>query len=1035
MNGDPGGGDARAVSSAVVRVLRTAAIALVPPLFGFAGEMWIFAALGSRWLLMVAAVVISAANGGMTTGLIATVVSAALTWWYLIPPVHTLAATNPEHYLVLALFLAIGFAISLLHERLRRTSASLADTVRQNKIFAALSENSLDFIGIADAHFKPVYVNPAGRRMVELPGDLEIERTNSADYYPPDQRAFARDLMAEVRARGKWAGETSLRNWRTGASIPVLETRFLIRDPATLTVIGIGTITRDISAQSARRDELEHANHQLAEMTREREEARVRAREAIDLAPDAYFLADLSARFTDINRAACRLLGVERDELIGKTIFDIIPPEDAPRLEEQRAKLLEPGTVLTNEWRLRRKDGSFVPVEVSANIIADGRWQAFVRDISERKRVEDERQVLVSLLDNSSDFIGIADPSGKPIYVNAAGRRLVGLAPDFPVGDTTIDQYYPAELRGFAKDVILKTMLAEGHWSGETSFRNFATNEAIPVSDTHFVIRDPADQRIIGLGTVTRDITEARKAADQRERALAQEQSANAKLRDSEERFRLTVDEAPIGMALVALDGRFVRVNHVLCEITGYGADELMRRTFQDITHPDDLATDVDLARRLAAGEIPRYQLEKRYVRKDQSTVDVMLSASVLRGPDGEARYYIAQVEDISARKRADAALRISEAKFSGIVSIAADGIITVDEKQRIMIFNEGAEGIFGYARSEVIGMPLERLIPKRFRQAHAGHFARFASGTVDARRMGERQDIFGLRKDGREFPAEGSISRVSAGGATLFSVVVRDVTYRKQVEEDLKRAVTAREEVLGIVAHDLRNPLGAILTATSLLERPTAGPERRDPTARDVIKRSAKRMNALIQDLLDVASIEAGQFKVDREQLSAAALVREAAELQRPLAVSSGLELGVDVAPDVGSISGDRHRLLQVFENLIGNAVKFTATGGRVTVSATVKGGELVFAVADTGAGIAAESLPHEFDRFWQAATRERRLGAGLGLPITRGIVEAHGGRIWVESTLGQGSTFFFTIPEGDRLRITPGASNLKSSKGDVAA
>jgi PAS domain S-box-containing protein len=776
------------------------------------------------------------------------------------------------------------------------------------------------------------------------------------------------------------------------------------------------------------RDDLEKA-------VAEREQARVQAHEAIELAPDAYFVSDLSARFTDTNRAACDLLGAERDELIGKTIFDIIPPEDAPRLDIQRAKLLTPGTALTNEWRLRRKDGSFVPVEASANILADGRWQAFVRDISERKRVDDERQVLVSLLDNSSDFIGIADPTGKPIYVNAAGRRMVGLAPDFPIGDTTIDQYYPAELRGFATDVILRTMLAEGHWSGETQFRNFVTNEAIPVSDTHFLIRDPTGERLIGMGTVTRDITEARKVADQREEALAREQLANAKLRESEERFRLTIDEAPIGMALVALDGRFVRVNRALCEITGYDADELMRRTFQDITHPDDLATDVDLARRLAAGEISRYQLEKRYIRKDKSVVDVMLSGSVLRGPHGEAQYYIAQSEDISARKRADAALRVSEAKFSGIVSIAADAIVTVDEQQRITVFNEGAEQIFGYTKSEVIGTPLERLIPERFRLVHAGHFARFASGPVAARRMAERQDIVGLRKNGREFPAEVSIARVSAGGAMFFSVVVRDITFRKQVEDELKRAVTARDEVLGVVAHDLRNPLGAIVMAASLLDRPTPGPERRDQAARDVIRRSAQRMKALIQDLLDVATIEAGQFKVEGAQLSAADLVREAVELQRPLAVSSRLALDVDVAPDVGSIVGDRNRLLQVFENLIGNAVKFTAAGGRITVSATVKGGEPLFAVADTGAGIAAENLPHVFDRFWQAATRQRRLGAGLGLPITRGIVEAHGGRIWVESTLGQGSTFFFTIPDGDRSHAAPGVSNVGRSEGDAGA
>ena len=284
-----------------------------------------------------------------------------------------------------------------------------------------------------------------------------------------------------------------------------------------------------------------------------------RTREVIELAPDAFFQADLDGRFTDVNQAACLLLGYERDELIGKTAFDIIPAEDADRLRAVRADLLVPGRVNTAEWTQTRKDGTFVPVEVSSNILPDGRWQAFVRDVSERKRVEQA-------------------------------------------------------------------------------------------------------------------------------------------LHESEERFRLTIDEAPIGMALVALDGRFVRVNRALCEIVGYTSAELAGLTFQAITHPDDLDADLALAGQLARGEIPRYELGKRYIRKDGTIVDVQLSVSILRTREGAPLYYIVQIEDITERKRAEAALKDSEGRLTLALDSAQMGMWDLDLLTDTSVRSLRHDQIFGYS-------------------------------------------------------------------------------------------------------------------------------------------------------------------------------------------------------------------------------------------------------------------------------------------------------------------------------------------------
>jgi PAS domain S-box-containing protein len=637
------------------------------------------------------------------------------------------------------------------------------------------------------------------------------------------------------------------------------------------------------------REAAREANRQLRRANEEIRRAEAHTHELLELAPDAFFQSDLSGRFTDVNQAACRLLGYSRDELMSKTIFDVIPEEDASRLEAVREKLLVPGRAERAEWIHKRKDGTFVPLEVSANILPDGRWQAFARDISERKRIEDERQVFVSFLENSSDFIGVADPDGKPIYVNPAGRRLVGLPAHHPVETTQMLEYYPPDQRAFASDVIVRSMFEQGRWEGETYFRHWQTQDAIPVSDAHFLIRDPRTGRILGTGTITRDISMARRITTEREELLARErlareqaESANERLRESEERFRLTIDEAPIGMARVALDGRFVRVNHALCEIVGYSPDELTALTFQAITHPDYRDADVAAARQLARGEIPSYKVEKQYVRKDGSTVDVQLSVSVLRSRDGAALSYVSQIEDITDRKRAEKALR---------------------------------------------------------------------------------------------------------------------------------RAVTSREQVLRIVAHDLRNPLTTIMQSAALAQRGSE-PERLNKRL-DIISRAAVRMDHLIQDLLDVSLIEAGQLQIEADRLSASDLVHDAVDMQTPLASSSGLDIRVDVPHDGDVLWANRERLHEVFENLIGNAIKFTEAGGHITVGATSRDGDVLFSVADTGCGIAVENLPQVFDPFWQAVPKAGNLGAGLGLPITKGIVEAHGGRIWVESSVGHGSTFFFTIPK----------------------
>jgi CheY-like chemotaxis protein len=233
----------------------------------------------------------------------------------------------------------------------------------------------------------------------------------------------------------------------------------------------------------------------------------------------------------------------------------------------------------------------------------------------------------------------------------------------------------------------------------------------------------------------------------------------------------------------------------------------------------------------------------------------------------------------------------------------------------------------------------------------------------------------------------------------------------------ELEAMIRSRDEVMAVVAHDLQNPLNVIsLAASTLLNRAT------DPALRRSVERilgAAQRADRLVRDLVDIGAIERGRLTIHPLPLDPADLILAAIDSQQSAAGQASIRIATDISPALPPILADEERLHEVLENLIGNALKFTAPGGRITVGASTGSGEVILWVEDSGAGIAPDELPHVFDRFWQARKAERR-GTGLGLTITRAIVESHGGRIWLDSRLGLGTTARFTIPAS----VDPSAS-----------
>ena len=358
---------------------------------------------------------------------------------------------------------------------------------------------------------------------------------------------------------------------------------------------------------------------------------------------------------------------------------------------------------------------------------------------------------------------------------------------------------------------------------------------------------------------------------------------------------------------------------------------------------------------------------------------------------------------------------RPTELLLADIVAISADAIICVDANQMITLFNDGAAAVFGWTADEVMGKPLDMLLPERFRGLHGGLVDGFRKSKHSARRMGERREISGQRKNGQEFPAEAAISKVNKGDTVVFSVVLRDITEQVEHHKRLQRAVMARDEMVAVVAHDLRNPLSAIkmLVHSAIGSARTGDAPKKLAENLDLIRSAAEQMDGLIQDLLDVTRSEVGQLRIDPTPIALSELLGQSLTTLKPLVENAMLTLTVGTVPGAVRVLADAPRISQVLSNLIGNAIKFTAAGGRVSVAVSNEGGFARIAVSDTGTGIAREQLVNVFDRFWQTQQPGIRVrGAGLGLAIARGVVNAHGGQIWAESELGKGSTFYFTLP-----------------------
>jgi PAS domain S-box-containing protein len=390
-----------------------------------------------------------------------------------------------------------------------------------------------------------------------------------------------------------------------------------------------------------------------------------------------------------------------------------------------------------------------------------------------------------------------------------------------------------------------------------------------------------------------------------------------------------------------------------------------------------------------------------------------------------DARRAVAQVEGELARgkERLAAAERATHRELSEIRAIydtAPVGLCVLDSELRYRRINDLLARINGLPAAAHVGRTVREVVPQLADAAEPLMRRVLETGepVLDVELSGETAASPGETR----YWVEHFLPLRDERGVTFgLNVLVEDVTERRRAEleiraayEQARTAVKERDGVLAVVSHDLRNPLNTILMASSLLLETIPEDKQRSQAA--MIRRSVDQMMRLVDDLLDVSRIEGGALRVVPSPCAARDLVRAAEQSLAPLAASRSLLLRAEAEAD-DAVLADRERVLQVIANLVANAMDHTPEHGTITARCHSDGGPVVvFSVRDTGHGIAAEDLPHVFDRFWRA-DRPGRSGAGLGLAIAKGIVEAHGGRIWVDSREGEGSTFYFTLPVAEPM------------------
>ena len=747
----------------------------------------------------------------------------------------------------------------------------------------------------------------------------------------------------------------------------------------------------------------------------------------LEAAPDAMVVVNQRGEIVLLNVQAEKQFGYHRNELLGQKVKNIIPEGFAERLiadgtrsaSEALAQQIGTGIELSG----LRKNGTQFPIEIMLSPLEspDGTLiTAAIRNISTRKDAEIHLAQMEGryrgLLEAAPDAMVVVNQAGEIVILNVQAEKQFGYRRDELVGQQ-VKNIIP---EGFAERLIADgtrsaaEALAQQIGTGiELSGRRNDGSE-FPIE----IMLSPLESAEGILVTAAiRDISLRRKAG--------------IHLGQMEARYRGLLEAAPDAMVVVDQAGTIIIVNVQAENQFGYHRDELLGQQVTAII-PEGFAERLIADGTRSAAEALAQQIntgiELSARRRDGTYFPIEIMLSPLESSEGTL--VTAAIRDISVRKEAEKHLAEMEGKYRGLLEAAPDAMVVVDAAGKIVLLNVQAETQFGYRRDELLGQPVENIIPHGFAERLVADARRSAEDAL-AQKIGagielrldvdeHRRELQGLRKNGVQFPIEIMLSPLDSPDGVLVTAAVRDISVRKKADadllhkiEELKRSNEELEQFAYVASHDLQEPLRMVASYTQLLSRRYKG--RLDADADEFIAFAvdgSNRMQSLIRDLLSFSRVGT-KGKELSEASSEEALERSLRNLQSSME-TSGAVVTHDPLP---AVMADESQLIQLFQNLIGNGVKYQNSGSipRIHVSAVRNAaGRWLFSVQDNGLGIEAKYFDRIFGMFQRLHKREDFAGTGIGLAICKKIVERHGGTIVVESEPGQGSTFRFDLAPG---------------------